>query len=98
MKDMVAFAYNTDVGSDDKPIAMITLRSGMLRFHAPAGSPYKSKLGVLNGNSLSLDPEEAEEFYYDYVDSWNNQFSGCSSMEMTGKNARIAEKYIRTWV
>jgi len=97
MKDMVAFAYNTDAGSSDEPIAMMTLRGGMLRFHAPQGSSYKGKLGILNGNSLSLDQEEAEEFYYDYVDKWNNQFSSCSSMEMTGKNARVAEKYIRTW-
>jgi hypothetical protein len=97
MKDMVAFVYNTDIGSSDEPIAMMTLRSGMLRFHAPKDSPYKGKIGVMNGNALSLEADEAEEMFYDYTGKWNNQFSSCSSMEMTGKDARIAEKYIRTW-
>lgn len=97
MADKVSFVYNNSAGSDNEPIALIVLKNGMLRFHAPKGSPYEEKVPVLNGNSLTLEKEDAEEYFEDFSDRWDGSFSVVTTFPLEGKNARRAEVLIAKW-
>ncbi len=97
MADKVSFVYNNSAGSDNEPIAMIVLRNGTLRFHAPKGSPYEDKIPVLNGNSLNLEKEDAEEYFEDYSGRWDGVLSAVATFPLEGKNARRAEVLIAKW-
>jgi hypothetical protein len=97
MADKVAFVYNNSTGSSNDPVAMITLKGGMLRFHAPEGSPYKDKISVLNGNSLNLDELDSEEYFNDYCDRWDSISSAVATFPLSGKNARKAEILASKW-
>jgi hypothetical protein len=97
MVDKVSFVYGNDAGSPDEPVAMIVLKNGMLRFHAPNGSPYKDKISYMNGKAISLDEDDATEFFEEYSDRWNNQFSYVETFPMTGRNARKAEVAAAKW-
>jgi hypothetical protein len=97
MADKVAFVYNNSAGSSDDPVAMIILKGGMLRFHAPEGSSYKAKISTLNGNSLSLDEADAEEYFEDYCDRWDGLSSVVATFPLSGRNARKAEVLASKW-
>ena len=97
MTDKVSFVYDNSAGTDNEPIAMIVLKNGMLRFHAPKGSPYKQKISVLNGNCLSLDKNDSEEYFEDYSDRWDSVASVVATFPLEGRNARRAELLIAKW-
>lgn len=97
MDDKVAFVYSNSAGSSDDPVAMIVLKKGMLRFYAPEGSPYRSTIATLNGNSISLDEADAAEYFEDYCDKWDGLLSVVASFPLKGKNARKSEVLAARW-
>jgi len=97
MADKVAFVYNNSAGSDNEPIAMIVLKNGMVRFHAPKDSSYRESVSELNGTAITFSKEDAEEMFEDYADKWDNRFSLVDSFPLQGKNARRAEVLIAKW-
>lgn len=97
MSDRVSFVYSKDINSDDEPVALIVLKNGMLRFHAPVGSPYRDNISGMNSRSLNLDEDDAEEFFEDFSDSWDNRYSRVATFPLTGRDARRAEVLIAKW-
>ena len=97
MADRVSFVYSKDINSDDEPVALIVLKNGMLRFHAPTGSPYRENISGMNNRSLNLDENDAEEFFEDFSDSWDNRYSRVVTFPLTGRDARRAEVLIAKW-